>query len=366
MNQRLLWTTVALLTTVLGVPSIGRTQSTKPVASTTQASPSPEVVKVGEYQSSTGILAPNAVIAKVQPHIVAGRQAVTLYIREIPVITFLGSKPIIGSEGTKVGTVGNATNANPRSSAKVATTGNLPDVRNSSADSEDPVLRATAVAARLNQINLENVDATKITVNWNGADDQSKRDRYTIKINGEKLVEINKSTILAGTTNNLAQDALQATNRIRRLLGNAAPLNHISGLPAVMLPKLPRVSIPKLPKPKLPQQISIGPVRLTFNGMASWYGPGFHGRRSANGEVYNQNALTAAHRTLPFGTQVRVTNTRNGRSVVVRINDRGPFIRGRVIDLSAAAARMLGIVQSGVAPVRLEVLNNQPSARSAR
>jgi rare lipoprotein A len=93
--------------------------------------------------------------------------------------------------------------------------------------------------------------------------------------------------------------------------------------------------------------------------MASWYGPGFHGRRSASGERYNQNELTAAHRTLPFGTNVQVTNLNNGRSVVVRINDRGPFARGRVIDLSAAAARVLGMVQSGVAPVHLEILDPQ-------
>lgn len=93
------------------------------------------------------------------------------------------------------------------------------------------------------------------------------------------------------------------------------------------------------------------------SGKASWYGPGFHGRLTANGERYNQNALTAAHRSLPFGTRVRVTNLNNGRSVVVRINDRGPFIRGRIIDLSAAAAHNLGMVHHGVVPVNIQVLN---------
>lgn len=91
-------------------------------------------------------------------------------------------------------------------------------------------------------------------------------------------------------------------------------------------------------------------------GMASWYGPGFHGRRTANGERFNQYGMTAAHRTLPIGTQVRVTNLNNGRSVVVRINDRGPFSGGRIIDLSKGAARLIGVIQSGVAPVRLEIL----------
>ncbi len=93
-----------------------------------------------------------------------------------------------------------------------------------------------------------------------------------------------------------------------------------------------------------------------YSGKASWYGPGFHGRRTANGEIYNSNALTAAHRSLPFGTRVRVTNIHNGRSVVVRINDRGPFIGGRIIDVSAGAARRLNMISSGIAPVRLEIL----------
>jgi rare lipoprotein A len=97
-------------------------------------------------------------------------------------------------------------------------------------------------------------------------------------------------------------------------------------------------------------------VAQAVTGEASWYGPGFHGRTTANGETFNQEELTAAHRSLPFGTKVRVTNINNGRSVVVRINDRGPFIGGRVIDLSAAAARVIGMLGSGIAPVQLEIL----------
>ncbi|CAO4179728.1 Endolytic peptidoglycan transglycosylase RlpA [Methylorubrum populi] len=84
--------------------------------------------------------------------------------------------------------------------------------------------------------------------------------------------------------------------------------------------------------------LSVTPARTET---ASWYGPGFHGRLTANGERFDQNALTAAHRSLPFGTRVRVTSTSNGRSVV-RINDRGPFVRGRSIDLARAAARVIG------------------------
>jgi rare lipoprotein A len=92
-------------------------------------------------------------------------------------------------------------------------------------------------------------------------------------------------------------------------------------------------------------------------GIASWYGPGFHGRRTANGEVYDQYELTAAHQTLPLGTRVMVTSLANGRSVEVRVNDRGPFVGGRVIDLSYAAARVLGMIGPGTMPVRVEVLD---------
>lgn len=91
-------------------------------------------------------------------------------------------------------------------------------------------------------------------------------------------------------------------------------------------------------------------------GNASYYGSRFHGRRTANGERFNMNAMTAAHKSLPFGTKVRVTNRRNGKSVVVRINDRGPYAHGRVIDLSKAAASRIGMIHSGTAPVQIDIL----------
>ena len=97
-------------------------------------------------------------------------------------------------------------------------------------------------------------------------------------------------------------------------------------------------------------------VRSVSRGQASWYGPGFYGNRTASGEVLRPGTLTAAHRTLPFGTKVRVTNLNNGRSAVVRINDRGPFHGHRVIDLAHGAASELGVVGSGTASVKLEVL----------
>lgn len=96
-------------------------------------------------------------------------------------------------------------------------------------------------------------------------------------------------------------------------------------------------------------------VGFSESGVASWYGKKFHGRKTASGERYNQNALTAAHKTLPFGTRVRVTNLENKKSVSVIINDRGPFVRGRIIDVSHAAAKKLEMLDSGTAHVRIKV-----------
>ncbi len=91
-------------------------------------------------------------------------------------------------------------------------------------------------------------------------------------------------------------------------------------------------------------------------GMASWYGKPYHGRQTASGEKYNMNEMTAAHRTLPFGTKVKVTRLDNGRQCVVRINDRGPFVRGRVIDLSRESAKKLDLVIDGIADVKVEII----------
>ena len=113
------------------------------------------------------------------------------------------------------------------------------------------------------------------------------------------------------------------------------------------------VSIPRVDEPWSSSETGETFVQV---GVASWYGPGFHGRKTASGEVFNMHALTAAHRTLPFGTLVRVTYLRTGRSVVVRINDRGPWKRGRIIDLSYAAARKIGLLRDGTGRVRLEVI----------
>ena len=107
----------------------------------------------------------------------------------------------------------------------------------------------------------------------------------------------------------------------------------------------------KVPVPPLPEN------RVSQTGIASWYGPGFHGKATASGEIYNQNDMTAAHQTLPLGTKVMVTNLENGSAAEVLVNDRGPFAKNRVIDLSYAAAQSINMVGPGTALVRIDVVD---------
>jgi len=123
-------------------------------------------------------------------------------------------------------------------------------------------------------------------------------------------------------------------------------------VPEAPAPSPPVVAVPKRSKPA----VTPAPSGYTEEGNASWYGVPFHGRRASNGETYDMYKLTAAHRTLPFETMVRVTNLSNGKSTVVRITDRGPFVDNRIIDLSFAAAQEVDSVGPGVVPVRVEVL----------
>ncbi len=105
--------------------------------------------------------------------------------------------------------------------------------------------------------------------------------------------------------------------------------------------------------------------KKVIRGQASWYGPGFHGKKTASGEIFDQGRLTAAHKTLPLGTKAKVTNLENGNSVEVEINDRGPYVGDRVIDLSRAAANALGFVESGLTLVRIEPLYQEAGTEEA-
>ncbi len=117
-------------------------------------------------------------------------------------------------------------------------------------------------------------------------------------------------------------------------------------------------------EPNGQKKSSTSTTKHALSGTASWYGARFHGKKTASGEIYDQNKLTAAHKTVPLGSKARVTNLDNGNTVEVEINDRGPFVQGRIIDLSRAAARALGFVESGTAPVRVELIAEETASNN--
>ncbi|MDJ0620870.1 MAG: septal ring lytic transglycosylase RlpA family protein [Calothrix sp. MO_192.B10] len=373
MNQKKLWIAVALSTAVLGIPSTSRAQTAKGKVISSPSIPSGDVVKVGEYQPPAASLPSNSTIAKVHTHNLEGLQAATLFVRDIPVITFVGSKSAANAE-TKMGATSKASRADlyasiTNKSVKVAGIGKIEGTINKTlSGNNDPVSRAGVVAAKLNQLAKGKVDANKITVSWKGntnnksvSPQRGLSESYVIKVNDTELVEIDNNTRLPDTTKDLGQDALQATNRLRRLIGQASPLKEVANLPTtdnLTLDSSEKILIAHHTGRRRRRRRSSfrRRVRGIFGGLASFYGYDGSSNKTASGERFHPEKMTAAHRSLPFGTKVRVTNPRNGRSVVVRINDRGPFIRGRVIDLSYGAARVLGIIRRGVAPVRIQVL----------
>lgn len=338
MNQRFLLTAVAVISTVvgtIGTSSISRAQTVEASITSQKRSEKETVTQINNGS--------NASITKIHAHKLADRQAATLYIRNIPVLTFFSSVPVANSEN------------------------NVLRVENGVAvDSNrfDAVEKATSVAAKIDQLVNKKVDASKITVNWNGSTEslsgaKALTERYMIKVDGSELVEINGETRLPDATKNLTTDALQATNRLRRLVGKASPLKTIAGLPPELtktdfLATAQNTTSSKHHTKKWRK--AARRARRGFRGIASFYGYDGSGTQTASGERFNPEKLTAAHRSLPFGTRVRVTNMRNGRSVVVRINDRGPFIRGRVIDLSHRAARVIKMTGRGIAPVKVQIL----------
>ena len=130
--------------------------------------------------------------------------------------------------------------------------------------------------------------------------------------------------------------------------------------PAIVLPKTMDGRVPKSYSVKgITYYPLLGEEGFVQEGMASWYGKDFHGKKTSNGEIYNMYDMTAAHKTLPFGTYIRVDNLSNNKEVIVRINDRGPFIMGRIVDLSYSAARRIGLVGPGTAKLRLAALSRK-------
>ncbi len=308
-----------------------------------------DLVKVGEQPvqrtQSTKDKIVAQVVAKVHTHESAGQQIATLYVRNIPVLTFTMPQSPAADE-TKIGTVKaeSFTRQKSKSVSSDAQDASDSGARSSgAADFQDPTARASAIAAKINQLHRDGVDATQIAVSWKEVKDAKGQasGQYLISANQAELVTINPTTLSADSSKSLDRDALQVTNRLRRLLGDAPPVSQIEGMPKVMAAVL---------------SPDAGSVISTTKGWASWYGPGFDGNYTASGEVFNQEAMTAAHPSLPMGTQVRVTNLDTGRVVVVRINDRGPYAGDRILDLSAGAARVIGVMDAGVALIRLDVL----------
>lgn len=252
------------------------------------------ILKIGEQKQS----APQP-IATLYAYLIDGRQAVTVYVRDLPIVTFV---------------------EHPRL--------------------EPPLLRASSLVAQLNQMAQGSLEDTTITLAW--TEPKSGDPLYAVRVNGKELLRVDEGVLLVDNQRPV-DTALLATNRLRRLLLGAPPL------PAPVLPQLAtlkaKTAAPPPPVPVQQQGVPLIKASLVQEGIASWYD--LHPTR---------NEMTAAHPTLPFGTVVRVTNLRNGRQVVVRINDRGPFIPNRIIDLSLRAAEALGMVQAGLAPVRVEVL----------
>jgi rare lipoprotein A len=154
----------------------------------------------------------------------------------------------------------------------------------------------------------------------------------------------------------LACAALISVGCAHRTLTTQPPVQAPPEQPAAA--PIPGASVPSPPS-RRPPEIELQPAvpgQYVEEGVASWYGDPFNGRRTSDGEIYDMHQFTAAHRTLPFGAIVRVTNLRNGKQTDVRITDRGPFVANRVIDLSLSAARAIDMVGAGTAPVRLEIL----------
>lgn len=199
--------------------------------------------------------------------------------------------------------------------------------------------RASRIATDLNRLSLEHVPAETIQIEYDG-------ELYSITAGEDVLLTIDKEISLSRTERpSDAAIALQVANRLRRTLGNAADLDDVP------------TALERLGKSVTKTTLKLSTtVNGVFQGIASWYGAAFANRKTASGALFLPENMTAAHRALPFGTVLRVTNLTNGKQVTVKVSDRGPFIPGRVLDLSRGAARAIGMMSLGVAQVKVEVL----------
>lgn len=284
-----------IIPSLLKVASVPHAEGVSAVAKAASTSPS-TVLKLGRLQTNGDESTPPA---KLYAYDIDGMPATTVYFGGLPIVTF-----VLGDTST--------------------------------ADTQ-PMAQARQLTTHLNQLSPAELKQAKITL-------AVRNGKIATLLNNRPLIQFDDS-VRPADGQDTASSALLATNRLRQLLLDAPPLATIEGYTQ-------------------PQPIATGdgvgvaaePTIGTQAGLASWYGPGFAGRLAANGEVYDPNLMTAAHLNLPFGTKVEVTNLDNGRSVEVEITDRGPYIRDRIIDLSTAAARTIGLLQQGVGPVQLRIL----------
>jgi rare lipoprotein A len=339
MNYRLRGGLVTLLCLSVIGPATKPTVAQAEPQATTQAERQ-DVVKLGTPKAQS---ASEEQIAKVYAHDVQGKPAVTLYVRNLPILTFMGDAKTEQND-LRLGT--QTTNAVQYMTSE-ARTARSSDSKISPTEATS-MARATAIAAQINQLHRQGLAADSIQVLWQ-ADAKRQSGQYLVQLGQTPIAAIDATTTYAETTRNAEQDALLVANRLRRVFGDAKPLTTVKGKPANA------VATGSTPS-------GDWVVKRVLKGDASWYGPGFHGNLTANGETFNQNAMTAAHPSLPFGTRLRVTNQANGRSVMVRVNDRGPYAGDRILDLSAGAADVIGLTDMGVAYVTIEIMERNPSS----
>jgi rare lipoprotein A len=314
-------------------PSSSSFVSNPVVSNAIVSNPANSVVTSSAGTNTSNSAASAANVAKIYAHTVDGKPAATVYVRGIPVMTFVEGEsqprqkdlpkdlPREANQGDKDG---KETKDSKDVKAAIA--------QDKLQASTNPIERAAAVASLINQMNREGQDASKITPEWQSGN-------FVIRFAGRGTLRFDQSVRLPETTKETSTDVLESANLIRRLMGGASPLTAVLNAPPTA-------------------NNAMGQVLQVASGIASWYGPGFAGNLSANGEIFDPEAMTAAHPNLPFGTMVRVINMDNGQSVVVRINDRGPYVHGRIIDISAGAARSIGMIPTGVAQVKLEILGS--------
>jgi rare lipoprotein A len=364
MNYRLKSGLVVLLCLAAIGPSTRPTLAQKTQENLASAQPSSTAstaTKLGQPQPSK----PESVIAKVHRHEVSGQPAVTLYVQNLPILTFLDD-PTTEQRDARIGTQQAPANQSTRTAVvqlvsngftETPTANRQSAFENSDSTANSATGRAAAIATKLNQMHRQGLAADSIEVIWQPAP-TGNRGEYIVQVDKLPIAAIDANTTYAETTRNAEQDALLVANRLRRVLGGAKPLTAVKGKPVLPVAKSSSGDAGAAGADWV--------VKRVLKGDASWYGPGFNGNLTANGETFNQNAMTAAHPSLPFGTKLRVTSHYTGRSVIVRVNDRGPYAGDRILDLSAAAAQIIGLDDAGVGPVTIEIIERNSAAIAGR